>query len=206
MITAEEAKKNTQLRLDCFFDCPVNFPIEFYMDLEGSCTEFFDVVDWNIRTKASMGRSSVLMYIAATPTHQLPNVDGMADFLRIKGFSAYVCVSGMIDMITADEARRNVESCRSVVAESPLVDVDVNLLIVYIRRNGKTLEDIVLGEIFKEISKQSYCGKNWAKIAIVDRKIVNNADFTKISSRLKDCGFDSIYGGNDKEVEMLVEW
>lgn len=109
-------------------------------------------------------------------------------------------------MITAEEARKNAEMCRSVVAKDPLVDVDVKLLIVYIRRNGKTLEDIVLGEIFKEISKQSYCGKTRAKIAIVDRKIVNNTDFTKISSCLKDCGFDSIYGGNDKEVEMLVEW
>lgn len=108
-------------------------------------------------------------------------------------------------MITAEEARRNAEMCRSVVAESPLIDVDAKLLIVYIRRDGKTLEDIVLGEIFKEISKQSYCGKTRAKIVIVDRKIVNNTDFTKISSRLKDCGFDSIYGGNDKEVEMLVE-
>ena len=68
------------------------------------------------------------------------------------------------------------------------------------------LEDIVLGEIFKEISKQSHCGENRTKITIVDRKIVNNTDFTKISSRLKDCGFNSIYGGNDKEVEMLVEW
>lgn len=96
-ITAEEAKKNTQLRLDCPFDCPVNFPIEFYMDLEGSWTEFLDVVDWNIRTEAGMGRSSVLMYIAATPTHQLPNVDGMVDFLRTKGFSAYVCVSDYSD-------------------------------------------------------------------------------------------------------------
>lgn len=112
----------------------------------------------------------------------------------------------MNNFITAEEARRNAEMCRSVVAESPLVDVDVKLLIVYIKRNGQTLEDIVLGEIFKEISKQSYCGKTRAKIAIVDRKIVNNTDFTKISSRLKDCGFDSIYGGNDKEVEMLVEW
>lgn len=109
-------------------------------------------------------------------------------------------------MITAEEARRNAEMCRSVVAENSFGDVDVKLLIVYIRRNGQTLEDIVLGEIFKEISKQSYCGKTWAKIAIVDRKIVNNTDFTKISSRLKDCGFDSIYGGNDKEVEMLVGW
>lgn len=48
--------------------------------------------------------------------------------------------------------------------------------------------------------------KNRAKIAIVDRKIVKNIDFTEISSRLKDCGFDLIYGGNDKEIEMLVEW
>lgn len=64
----------------------------------------------------------------------------------------------------------------------------------------------MLGEIFKEISKQSYCGENRAKITIVDRKIVDNTDFAKISSRLKDCGFDSICGRNDKEVEMLVEW
>ena len=70
----------------------------------------------------------------------------------------------------------------------------------------RALEDIVLGEIFKEISKQSHCVENRAKITIVDRKIVNNADFAKISSRLKDCGFDSICGGNDKEIEMLVEW
>ena len=109
-------------------------------------------------------------------------------------------------MITAEEARKNAEMCCSVVAESPLVDVDVKRLFVSEDISGKTLEDIVLGEIFKEISKQSYCGKTRAKIAIVDRKIVKNTDFTKISSRLKDCGFNSIYGGNDKEVEMLVEW
>lgn len=109
-------------------------------------------------------------------------------------------------MITAEEARRNVESCRSVVAKDPLDDVDVKHLFVSEDISGKTLEDIVSDEIFKEISKQSYCGKYQAKIAIVDRKIVKNTDFTKISSRLKDCGFDSIYGGNDKEVEMLVEW
>lgn len=112
----------------------------------------------------------------------------------------------MIDMITAEEARKNAEIFRSVVAESPLVDVDVKRLFASEDISGKTLEDVVLDEIFKEISKQSYCGKTRAKIAIVDRKIVKNADFTKISSRLKDCGFDSIYGGNDKEIEMLVEW
>ena len=109
-------------------------------------------------------------------------------------------------MITAEEARRNAESCRNVVAKSPLGDVDAKRLFVSEDISGKTLEDIVLDEILKEISKQSYCGKYRAKIAIVDRKIVNNTDFTKISSRLKDCGFNSIYGGNDKEVEMLVEW
>lgn len=112
----------------------------------------------------------------------------------------------MNNFITAKEARRNAEMCRSVVAKDPLVDVDVKLLIIYIRRNGQTLENIVLGEIFKEISKQSYRGKNRAKIVIVDRKIVKNTDFTKISSRLKDCGFDSIYGGNGREIGMLVEW
>ena len=109
-------------------------------------------------------------------------------------------------MITAEEARRNAESCRNVVAKDPLGDVDVKWLFVSEDIREKTLEDIVSDEIFKEISKQSCCGKYRAKIAIADRKIVNNTDFTKISSRLKNCGFDSIYGGNDKEVEMLVEW
>ena len=109
-------------------------------------------------------------------------------------------------MITAEEDRRNAEMCRNVIAESPLVDVDMRRLFVSEDISGNTLEDVVLDEIFKEISKQSYCGKTRAKIAIVDRKIVKNTDFTKISSCLKDCGFDSIYGGNDKEVEMLVEW
>lgn len=109
-------------------------------------------------------------------------------------------------MITAEEAKRNAESCCNVVAKSPLGDVDAKRLFVSEDISGQTLEDIVLGEILKEISKQSYCGKTRAKIAIVNRKIVKNTDFTKISSRLKDCGFDSIYGGNDKEVEMLVEW
>lgn len=109
-------------------------------------------------------------------------------------------------MITAEEARRNAEICRSVVAKDPLGDVNVNRLFVSEDISGNTLEDVVLDEIFKEISKQSYCGKTRAKITIVDRKIVKNTDFTKISSRLKDCGFDSIYGGNDKEIEMLVEW
>lgn len=112
----------------------------------------------------------------------------------------------MNNFITAEEARRNAEMCHSVVAESPLVNVNTKRLSISEDIGGQTLENIVLGEIFKEISKQSYCGKTRAKIAIVDRKIVNNTDFTKISSRLKDCGFNSIYGGNDKEVEMLVEW
>lgn len=109
-------------------------------------------------------------------------------------------------MITAEEARENAEICRGVVSESPLGDVNTKRLFVLEDGDRQTSEDIVLGEIFKEISKQLYCGKTRAKIVIVDRKIVNNTDFTKISSRLKDCGFDSIYGGNDKEVEMLVEW
>lgn len=112
----------------------------------------------------------------------------------------------MINMITAEEARKNAEMCRNVIAENSLGDVDVKRLFVSEDISGKTLEDIVSDEIFKEISKQSYCGKNRAKIVIIDRKIVKNTDFAKISSRLKDCGFDSIYGGNDKEVEMLVEW
>lgn len=112
----------------------------------------------------------------------------------------------MNNFITAEEARRNAESCRNVVAENPIMDVNTKHLFISEGIGEQTLEDIVLGEIFKEISKQSYCGKSRAKIAIVDRKIVKNTDFTKISSRLKNCGFDSIYGGNDKEVGMLVEW
>ena len=112
----------------------------------------------------------------------------------------------MNNFITAEKARRNAEMCRSIVAESPLADVNTKRLFISEDDGGQTPEDIVLGEIFKEISEQSYCGKNRAKIAIVDRKIVNNADFTKISSRLKDYGFDSIYGGNGKEVGILVEW
>lgn len=112
----------------------------------------------------------------------------------------------MNNFITAEEARRNTESCRNVVAENPIMDVNTKQLFISEDIGEQTLENIVLGEIFKEISKQSYCGKSRAKIAIVDRKIVDNTDFTKISSHLKDCGFDSIYGGNDKEVGMLVEW
>lgn len=112
----------------------------------------------------------------------------------------------MINFITAEEACRNAETCRNVIAKNPFGDVNVKRLFVSEDISGKTLEDIVLDEIFKEISKQSYCGKTRAKIVIIDRKIVKNTNFTKISSRLKDCGFDSIYGGNDKEVEMLVEW
>ena len=112
----------------------------------------------------------------------------------------------MINFITAEEARKNAESVCNVVAKNPLVDVDVKRLFVSKDISGNTLEDIISDEIFKEISKQSYCGKTRVKIAIIDGKIVNNTDFTKISSRLKDCGFNSIYGGNDKETEMLVEW
>lgn len=112
----------------------------------------------------------------------------------------------MNNFITAEEARRSAEMCRSVVAENPIIDVTEKRLFISGGGEDDRLEDIVLDEIFKEISKQSYCGKYRAKISIVDKKIVKNTDFTKISSRLKDCGFDSIYGGNDKEIEMLVEW
>lgn len=112
----------------------------------------------------------------------------------------------MNNFITAEEARRNAESCRNVVAENPIIDVNTKQLFISEDIGEQTLEDVVLGEIFKEISKQSYCGKSQVKIAIVDRKIVNNTDFTKVSSHLKDCGFDSIYGGNSEEVGILVEW
>lgn len=109
-------------------------------------------------------------------------------------------------MITAEEARRNAEMCRNVVAKNPFGGVNTKRLFISEDIDEKALEDIVLGKIFKEISEQSYRGKNRAKIAIVDRKIVKNTDFTKISSRLKDYGFDSIYGGNGKEIGILVEW
>lgn len=109
-------------------------------------------------------------------------------------------------MITAEEARKYAEMCRGVVAENPFGDVETKRLFVLEDDGRQTSEDMVLGEIFKEISEQSYRGKNRAKIAIVDRTIMKKMDFTKVSSRLKDCGFDSIYGGNDKEVGILVEW
>lgn len=112
----------------------------------------------------------------------------------------------MNNFITAEEARRNAESCRNVVAENPIMDVAEKRLFISGDGEDDRLEDIVLSKIFKEIAVQSYRGKRRAKILISDEMVVNNTDFTKISSRLKDCGFDSIYGGNDKEVEMLVEW
>lgn len=98
MITAEEARKNTQLRINCPFDRPGWFPIGFYMDPEGSWTKFLDVVDWNIREEASMGPSSAFIYISIpTSIYQIPDVNRMVDFLRNKGFSAYVCVSDYSD-------------------------------------------------------------------------------------------------------------
>ena len=43
----------------------------------------------------------------------------------------------------------------------------------------------MLGEIFKEISKQSHCGENRAKIIIVDRKIVDNVSGIVIKGEFK---------------------
>lgn len=83
----------------------------------------------------------------------------------------------MVDFIMAEEACRNAKIYRNVVAENPLGDVDVKRLFVSEDISGKTLKDVVLDEIFKEISKQSYFGKNRAKIAIIDRKIVKNINF-----------------------------
>ena len=98
MITAEEAKRNTQLRLDYSIDCPGGFPIGFYMDTECIWEKFLDVVDWNIRTEASLGISSSFIYIhIPTSTYRVPDVDRMVDFLRNKGFSAYICVSDYSD-------------------------------------------------------------------------------------------------------------
>lgn len=97
-ITAEEARKNTQLRLDCPIDCPGGFPIGFYMDAECIWEKFLDVIDWNIRTEASLGLSSSFIYIhIPTSTYRVPDVDRMVDFLRNKGFSAYICVSDYSD-------------------------------------------------------------------------------------------------------------
>lgn len=73
----------------------------------------------------------------------------------------------MVDFIMADEARRNAESCRSVVAKSPLGDVDVKRLFVSEDISGKTLKDVVLDEIFKEISKQSYFGKTGRRLRLL---------------------------------------
>ena len=83
----------------------------------------------------------------------------------------------MVDFIMAEEDCRNAKIYCNVVAENPLGDVDVKRLFVSEDISGKTLKDVVLDEIFKEISKQSYFGKNRAKIAIIDRKIVKNINF-----------------------------
>ena len=69
----------------------------------------------------------------------------------------------MVNFITAEKARKNAEMCRNVVAKDPLGDVGAKRLFVSEDISGKTLEDIVSDEIFKEISKKSYCGKYRAK-------------------------------------------
>ena len=73
-------------------------------------------------------------------------------------------------MITAEEARRNAESCRNVIAKDPLGDVDAKWLFVSEDISGKTLEDIVSDEIFKEISKQSYRGKTGRRLRLLIEK------------------------------------
>lgn len=108
-------------------------------------------------------------------------------------------------MITADKARRNAEMSYSVVAKNPLFNAPVREVSILFDRNpNKVVEDVVLTNIYEEICNRSYCGGRKAKIRVKLRTDIS-VDFTKISSRLKENGFDSIYGGNDKEVKMLVE-
>ncbi len=109
-------------------------------------------------------------------------------------------------MITAEEARRNAESCRSVVAKNPLFNNSIrDVHILFAGDGDKVADDMILKNIYEEICDRSCCGEHNAKIRIDLRSGIKVA-FTEISSRLKENGFDSIYGGDNREVEMLVEW
>lgn len=112
----------------------------------------------------------------------------------------------MIDVITAAEAHKNAKMCQNVVAENPLFNASVrNVSILFNLNRNEIAEDIILQNIEDEICNRSYCGGLWAKIRIklpTDRDV----NFPEISSRLHENGFNVIYGGNDKEVNMFVEW
>lgn len=110
------------------------------------------------------------------------------------------------DMITAENAHKNAKIYRNVVTENPLSNTSIrNVSILFNLNRNEVAEDIVLQYIEDEICNRSYCGGLWAKIRIKLPADIS-VDFTEISSRLKDLGFNSIYGGNDKEVNILVEW
>lgn len=109
-------------------------------------------------------------------------------------------------MITAEKARRNAEMCRSVVAESPLFNNSIRDVCILFEGNGdRVADDMILKNIYEEIRDRSCCGGHNAKIRLDLRSGIKVA-FTEISNMLRDNGFDVIYGGDNKEVEMLVEW
>lgn len=109
-------------------------------------------------------------------------------------------------MITAGEVHKNAKMCQNVVVENPLFNTSVrNVSILFSLNRNEIAEDIVLQYIYDEICNRSYCGGFWAKIRI-ELPIDISVDFTKISSHLHENGFNVICGGNDKEVNMLVEW
>lgn len=109
-------------------------------------------------------------------------------------------------MITAEEARRNAEMCRSVVAKDPLFNNSIRDVHILFEGDGdRVADDMILKNIYEEIYDRSCQGGHNAKIRIDLRSGIKVA-FTEISSHLKNHGFDSIYGGDSREVEMLVEW
>ena len=56
----------------------------------------------------------------------------------------------MANFIAAKEAHRKAESCRNVVAENQIVDVNTKRLFISEDISGKTLEDIVSDEYLKK--------------------------------------------------------
>lgn len=112
----------------------------------------------------------------------------------------------MNNFITAEEARRNAEMCRSVVADNPLPNASVReVCILFEGDSDRVADDMILKNIYEEICGRSHCGGRNAKIRIDLRSGIKVA-FTKISSTLRDNGFDVIYGGDNREAEMSVEW
>lgn len=112
----------------------------------------------------------------------------------------------MNNFITAEGARRNAETCRNVVAKNPLFNTSIrDVRILFAGYGDRVADDMILKNIYEEICERSCCGGHNAKIRIDLRSGIKVA-FTEISSLLKNCGFDVIYGGDNREVEMLVEW